>query len=173
MGGDVLDIGDEEPRRYTLITLDEIGAKATNLNCKVVVGDRDELLLDIDEAVPFEAWQQVYARQLTMIFSKFGFRHYRWWRSKGGGLHVIVAIRTSLDRNAASCLQALLGSDPQREILTVWEVCHGGLDYTPNRILFLPNTSTITTDTRKLIRALPKPTVPPPPLEGDDDPPVF
>lgn len=95
---------------------EEITARAEEFGCDVVWGDSRTLLIDIDTDHGM-AW---FERNITIIQERFpGFvARVEMWTSKSGNTHIKVATGEDLDLLERIFLQAVLGSDPTRELLT-------------------------------------------------------
>lgn len=90
--------------------------KAKELNCDVMYGDPHTLLLDIDSDA---AWEQ-FQRQLPIVCEFYNVvdNSYEVLPSKSGNRHVIVRLDATLPLTERLMLQATLGSDPRRELLS-------------------------------------------------------
>jgi len=98
----------------------------------VVLGDQHTLLLDLDGD------RRPDPRVLDRVEQLFGVKPVMTWASKSGNLHMILETKENLGVETRIALQAILASDPVRELLALarW---HNGVPE-PVR-LFKPRTS--------------------------------
>jgi hypothetical protein len=108
-------------------------AKAEEKGFEVVMGHDQLLLLDLDG----EAAQARFHEQLELVNRMFGVDGYQKWASKSGGdhQHVLVYLKTPATLQERVAIQAAMGSDPIREILTLIRARNGIVE--PSR-LFRP-----------------------------------
>jgi hypothetical protein len=93
---------------------------AESRGCVVVRPQPNELFVDIDSARQWERFQQ------TIVF----FKEWRWVATaspsgKEGRKHVIVTLPEAVDEATRILYQAILGSDPHRELLS-WKRLQAG-----------------------------------------------
>jgi hypothetical protein len=86
----------------------------------IVTAAADELLVDLDNAVQREQFDRVW----PVVVREFGAEILTRWPSKSGGIHEHVQITLSLAGDDFTvperiALQAALGSDPVRDVLTL------------------------------------------------------
>jgi hypothetical protein len=81
----------------------------------VVPGDHD-LFLDIDDRADFKVMDATIA---VLRHNNFGITEYKKTRSKSGNWHVYLKTELPLDPLMRIALQACLGSDRTREVLSV------------------------------------------------------
>lgn len=105
-------------------TPEELAALAAKDGCEVVWGHSTRLLLDLDDRGALTRYEALFP-----LLEKTGFRSVKEerWPSKSGGehLHVVVYLAEPLPVEARIALQAILGSDPKHELLTLLDTCGG------------------------------------------------
>jgi hypothetical protein len=79
------------------------------------------VMLDLDD----DDSQTTYRKQLPIARKVYGAKEYKQWRSKSGGLHVILKVERDLSVVERIALQACLGSDRKRELLGLKLVSEG------------------------------------------------
>lgn len=87
------------------------------------------LLLDLDNGT------EVYDKVLPVIAWLYGAKEKQRWKSRNGNLHIEVTLRDRLPFEERVGLQAMLGSDPVREALSLKRAHEG---QTEPSILFRP-----------------------------------
>jgi hypothetical protein len=81
---------------------------------EVVMGELDLLTLDLDSNAALWVYEQnLKILQEHMVAVETG----RWTSKSGEGTHVTVRIEFPMEAEARAGLQAMLGSDPKRELL--------------------------------------------------------
>ncbi len=98
--------------------------KAEELNLDVVVPDEYTLQLDYDNGIPDN-----FNSLLCIIGVNFSFGDlvppYKETVSKGGKIHIYVTLKEPITNAERIALQAALGSDPKREILSLARLRRG------------------------------------------------
>jgi hypothetical protein len=112
-------------------TLETLTAAASKNLCQVVVPKHDELQIDLDTPASIEQ----YNRMMAGFKDQLKLEEIDSWASKSGNRHVIVRFPKTLSSEMRIALQACLGSDPKREILSLMRVMSGS-KYTS--VLFKP-----------------------------------
>lgn len=127
--------------QYNLEREAEAVKKATADGFTIVRGNENTLLLDLDTAQAMKQFNSTY----EMVDSKFGILHQEFWTSKSGGerRHAKLILKTSLSAAERVALQAIMGSDPKREIFAVTKLGHGIAE--PS-MLFKPPGAVVSTD---------------------------
>lgn len=114
-----------------VMTYAECVAAAEGDGCVVVIPKSNELFIDIDSESQFETF-----KRLIVTFQKL--EHGARWTmapspsGKPGHYHVTVRLGRDIDNRERILLQAVLGSDPMRELLSL-QRCDAG---NPNPSLF-------------------------------------
>lgn len=116
---------------------EEFAAAAENYNCEPIYTDEHTLLIDHDVGEP-EEFEQLLA--LACVAMNMAVVERQEWKSKGGNDHVRLRVNRSLTIEQRIALQACLGSDPKREVLSMARAQNGVAR--PSR-LFRPRMSTI------------------------------
>jgi hypothetical protein len=111
---------------YAVNSLEKLQAIATAFNCELYKGAEDELLLDIDRPFREFHFDSLPAKQI--IGERFNLFMKDAWRSRNGMTHVVCKIENPLPPLARIALQAVLGSDPKREALALYEFLVEGTD---------------------------------------------
>lgn len=89
---------------------------------EVVRSNERRLLLDLDDQPAVEA----YCRVRPLLSEHFGFTTSTTWASKSGkGSHVVIELERPLPFITRIALQAALGSDGKRELLSIIRMYHG------------------------------------------------
>jgi hypothetical protein len=83
--------------------------------CTMVETDLKRVLVDLDD----DEGMQRFLRYLPDVDGLYGVRHLRIWASRSKGRHAMLELEYSLPPFARIALQAILGSDPLRELLAV------------------------------------------------------
>lgn len=107
--------------------------KAVAEGFTVVRGDDTHLLLDLDG----DAALAQFSRVCPLVFEKFRIINVEVWRSQGGNKHVRLTLAEPLNIGARLLLQAALGSDGIKEVLSLVSVHNG--THEPI-LLFMPQT---------------------------------
>ena len=125
---------DDDEFRYVLEKDSERIALAEKAGFEIVRGDDRTLLLDLDTP---NAISQ-FASMRDMVRDKVGFVEVERWPSKSGGgrTHVRISIRDPLSPIERIAVQAMLGSDPKRELLGLLKI-RAGINGDPS-VLFRP-----------------------------------
>lgn len=104
-------------------TKEDLARTAKALDCEVVVAGDGELFIDIDTEYQFETFKKNIA-----LFSSW-FKHRGWVESESKqGLphrHIIVTLKDHMPLLNRIALQACLGSDPTRELISMKKVLDG------------------------------------------------
>jgi hypothetical protein len=128
---------DDEAPDYTHETTEKFAAvvaKAIAEGFTVVRSDDTHLLLDLDSPAALAQYQRV----LPLIEEKYGTaQQIQSWRSRGGNTHVYIELEKPLDLRLRLMLQAALGSDGVKEVLSMVAVDNGVPE--PS-LLFMPQT---------------------------------
>ena len=96
-------------------------SKAQEDGFVVVQGSPTFLLLDLDDP----ASEQQYNRVLPLLQQNLAAIEYERWASKSGKLHILVQLSLPLPITTRIALQAVLGSDSVREMLSILAVSQG------------------------------------------------
>lgn len=89
-------------------------AQVQGFNVEVVFGNDQLLTLDLDSDMALA----VYEENLPILQQHMGCREIARWRSKSGiGWHAVVELDQPYHYTWRAGLQAMLGSDPKRELL--------------------------------------------------------
>jgi len=89
--------------------------QAEQHNCDILVATPTTLLLDLDTDEQYRAFLRnldVLRRETSLVVS------YEELKSRSGNRHVVVSLAEPLDITTRLLLQAVLGSDPVRELLS-------------------------------------------------------
>lgn len=107
----------------------------------IIKGNDNTILLDLDT----KAGQKQFLDNLEMVDDKFDAIAIEAWASKSGAgrCHVKLLIRNGANAAQRVALQAILGSDPKREIFGIWKLANGIEE--PN-LLFRPRGAIVITD---------------------------
>lgn len=110
----------------------EAAEKAREEGFTVLIREKYELLVDLDKTTEGE-----FLRRLHYVAKRiFQPRYVEIWKSKSGNLHARVVLKTAVeDDKEAVMLQAILGSDPQRELAALFDLRIGNRFYS---MLFRP-----------------------------------
>jgi hypothetical protein len=95
--------------------------KADNEDCEVLVATDRTLQLDLDSDSAYELFQS----QLSRLNHVIDYGEIEELSSKNGNRHVIIHLNKKLAVRDRILLQACLGSDPVREILSYRRVLQG------------------------------------------------
>jgi hypothetical protein len=115
---------------YVDLAPTELAALAAERNCELVVPDDYTLLVDLDDGA------QLNQRVLTVIRERCGVLKTESWPSRSGtGTHYRIHLVVALSQGDRLLLQAVLGSDPMKECLSVFRAWAG--HETPS-VLFKP-----------------------------------
>lgn len=90
----------------------------------------DRLLLDLDTPESQERYAQLFP--VVQGYFEGAIEENRWLSKSGIGMHVVVKLPFHIDMPSRIALQAALGSDPKREILSI------GYLHSPS-VLFKPD----------------------------------
>lgn len=90
---------------------------------KIYRGRPVRLLLDLDdhEAEAQFSYMLKIMKQLDFV----GVVKQRWWKSKGGGKHVLITLDRELPVGERLALQAILGSDVKKELYSIARLHQG------------------------------------------------
>lgn len=119
-----------------LLSRKEALAEAKRDNCSIVTGDDLHILLDLD--TPDD--EKVYADMLPLVEHHLQIREEKRWRSRNGGLHVVLASSRPLNVRSRLVIQACLGSDLKKEFLSLVRVWKG---IEQPVMLFRPNSAPV------------------------------
>jgi hypothetical protein len=97
---------------------DEVVRIARLKGFTVVEGDDYHLLLDIDSKVLDAKFWTVF----SMLLDRFH-GDYEKWRSKSGNWHIYVELDLPLPLLERIALQAMCGSDPRKEMMSLCSAC--------------------------------------------------
>lgn len=123
---------------------DKAYEKAKELGLEVVLPDEYTLQLDLD--VPFngyseEAYGQDFLTKVNAVYTNFGIEDITFTKSKSGRTHGFIRLTEPVTAVERILLQAALGSDGLREILSFKRVKRG--DPTPTLLFEVPTKDTI------------------------------
>lgn len=92
---------------------------AESLNCDLVIADDYHLQLDLDSEMQLEQSGDM-RRKLDFVLSQMGIEIVRrdTWKSKSGNTHIVFELDSPIPVERRILLQACMGSDPIREILS-------------------------------------------------------
>lgn len=119
---------------YPLETMAEKTAKAEEYNCDLVIADDHTLLLDLDTPDT----QTQYKDRLTSMKPWLKVDKVTKWFSRNDNVHVQITLSEPLPLERRVALQAVLGSDPKREMVLLREIQETG---SANIVLFRPRMS--------------------------------
>lgn len=108
--------------------------KAEEENLKVIFPEENELLLDFDNSVAYDHFENVI-HILEEYWGVVSRKESPSLSGKPGHVHVIVRLNTQLTSLERIAIQAALGSDGKRELLGIVRVHHDD----PHPTLFLEN----------------------------------
>ena len=115
----------DEQIGYSTQTLEEFEASkaaARRRGFEIIEGGPRTLLLDLDS----DEALRTYEEMLDLAHQYFGAKEKERWRSKSGkGWHIILETDVSLIGAERIALQACLGSDLKRELLSVADFASG------------------------------------------------
>ena len=100
---------------------EEAKHEARNKGFHVVECDDYTLLLDLDD----EESKKQYSKMLPFFINLLGAKEYQRWDSKSGNLHVIVRLPKAFPLSERLAFQAILGSDPKRELFSMIGAVNG------------------------------------------------
>lgn len=108
---------------YTFRTLSELEDLASDRGADLVTPApyNNLLLLDIDKVISPQAWKEDNEDLLQLLDQFFGIVEIHTWESGGGNLHIRIRLESSVSPEMSTALQAILGSDPFRELLSCAE----------------------------------------------------
>lgn len=89
--------------------------KAAEENYEVLRPAANELLIDIDNKEAQEQFDRVY----PIVDRYYGIVNIQSWKSKSGNKHIKVILRESVPISWKLVLQAALGSDPIKEVISL------------------------------------------------------
>lgn len=89
--------------------------EARLLGFEVVFGDETHLLLDIDQP----ELPMVFHSLMAMAYDRFGAHIEAQWKSKSGNTHVAISLAFPMSMVERIALQAMLGSDPRKEMMSL------------------------------------------------------
>lgn len=92
--------------------------KAERLNCDILYSDDKTLLLDIDSDDDMDFYNQQMDMLIDSNLLTPWYDHAEHLRSKSGKRHIVIHLKLALPLLQRIMLQALLGSDRRRELLT-------------------------------------------------------
>lgn len=124
-------------------TLAEAKEEAERRDCDVIVATSSTLLLDFDSLEGVAT----YERNRDMVNRMFQIKNEETWRSGSGlpyHLHVVLTLDAVLNVAERVALQAALGSDPVREMLSIRRIHLG--DKNEPSLLFKPKAAAIPSD---------------------------
>lgn len=110
---------------YDLCSVEESIKKAEHFDCDVIRSDEYHLLLDLDSKEQQKHFDKMLKSGALQKF--FPCKVVDFWQSKSGKghKHVVLKLEKPLHPLQRLVLQAALGSDPNREILTLQRVLRG------------------------------------------------
>lgn len=104
--------------------------------CEILHSRDNELLIDIDNV---ESWQQ-FLDMLPHVDEEFKVTRVEVWPSRSKGAHARVTLQFNLYDADKYLVQAVLGSDPLRELLNLYDLrrfylasCHVNILFKPER----------------------------------------
>jgi hypothetical protein len=103
---------------------DESIKKAIADGFEVIYSDAFHLLLDLDTAESVMAYERGLVA-LNKTFPEFQAEEESRWNSKSGNLHVVVVIKEPIEPWVILLLQAALGSDGVREMISLKQLWEG------------------------------------------------
>lgn len=140
-------------REYFEYLRDQTFAKAKADGLKVILPASNQIQLDIDRPWPYEITrldrkikevrQLIHngdAKAISVLLhfdEEFSIKRHEAWRSVGGNIHVMLTLNRDLDLLDRIALQAILGSDPMRELCNLRRARCGAEDPVA---LFCPGT---------------------------------
>lgn len=125
--------------RYEERDRKKVFAAARRLGCKVIVTDSDQLQIDLDEPWPFsvdylkttkskihDKAQELFDEKIWWSFDReVNVIMLEAWRSRNGNTHVVLTLDREYSDFERIAFQAMLGSDPVRELLNWKRVLDG------------------------------------------------
>lgn len=88
----------------------------TKQGVEVIIRKPNELLLDLDDAIAYERYQEI----VELLDSCGLVESIDDWKSKSGvNSHARITLRFDLSPLEATALQSIMGSDPRRELLNL------------------------------------------------------
>lgn len=115
-------------------------------NCELIESTDTTLLCDLDDTESTDAFEARLdlLEELDLFGSGGSVDRVEKWRSRSGtGWHVLVTLSAPLSAERRVFLQALLGSDPKREALSLARI-EGGMAAQDSILLFRPRGGVIT-----------------------------
>jgi hypothetical protein len=111
------------PRQYDLVHQDVNAQKAQEAGLEVYVPKDNELTLDLDnedyEAFSIFGPSEPLGEMLNMLSRYYGTISYRPTKSKSGKVHLYITLPAPVNRVERIALQAIMGSDPKREMINL------------------------------------------------------
>jgi len=121
----LLEIGPHYPVYSGGLDNEKAFEKAKEEGCKVVIPDDHTLTLDIDAP----CLPSSYYKMINKLYQHFTIKESKVTFSKSGNLHVYLTFQESFTDTEKILLQALLGSDPVRELMSFLRVRKGNLGH--------------------------------------------
>lgn len=112
----------DENDTYVPASSKEALERAERDNLRVVLPAEDELLIDIDNSLDYEYFQQKARGTLDSFFGVESVKESPSMNGKPGHLHLIVKLKGKVSEMERIALQAAIGSDRKRELLAVVRV---------------------------------------------------
>jgi hypothetical protein len=88
---------------------------AKDSNCIVIYSEDNLLLLDLDN----DESVKTFHRNIDTFRNNYSVKKINEWKSKSGNLHVAIEMNDNIDFRERLLLQATLGSDPKKELLSL------------------------------------------------------
>jgi hypothetical protein len=111
---------------YHVDTWEEGGKKALEAGFKIVPARKATVLLDLDTPEDVARYEAILERIQKPMGHAWGLKEVERWKSKSGvGTHVHLEMTSDLNEYERVALQALLGSDPVRELISLMRMRHG------------------------------------------------
>lgn len=113
--------GIEVTRKYRARTIEELQTIAADNNCDLFICAANQLALDLDTVGGITQMTDM----LPFVNELFGVTKEERWASQSGNVHCVIDLKDSVQPLTRILLQALLGSDPKREIIALAELNDG------------------------------------------------
>jgi hypothetical protein len=118
---------DKSAASYTEHRMEVAREIAEKSNCDVIESDDRSIQLDLDNKAAVDQVLECWSLFLeTLAALNTPIESVSAWTSRGGaGLNVNIRLATDLPAGTRIALQAALGSDPKRELLSIMRLGHG------------------------------------------------
>jgi hypothetical protein len=93
--------------------------KAIRYNCELLFPKPNELFIDHDDSIP-SYQNNVFSRFMAHLECRYLVLNTKHWKSKSGNNHRVIVLADNLDIVERIALQVMAGSDPIREMYSLW-----------------------------------------------------